>query len=518
MNLSPLPIQKFFDNNGAPLVGGLLFTYIAGTTTKIATGKDQAGTLNTNPIVLDFRGEANVWLDPTLTYKFTLAPLGDTDPPTKPIWTVDNIAAGITAAYLTAQIIGQILYPRTPAEIAAGVVPTNYFYTSDAQQGAISIKRYGAGPANTTVQNKAALQAAISVASAVTTPGGVFIEVPADCPYGYVVTTRATWPSFAGATREMVVIDHSPGASYIAPAKDGMQVRYFYNTVQTAVPGQHDGNGQRIMADWAPYFWIDNQMDLSGVRTANDNRRAIYYTGRNGVAAWGMGQGTLTSAVATDDELMNWQLTIFSGPKSGFTPWVVNFIRGNMNFGTSSNGEEASYWFKSPVTGYYQAVFESLTTTSQVYLRTSNGATDDAGLKNVNGDISCNITTQGDAWTVSKANRRFKVNQNFQLTAQTVTYSASMTIDAATGNIFTITATNAVAFTINAPTNATVGIPLRIRIRNASGGALGVATFNAVFKMPAWVQPANGFSRTVDFDFDGTNWVEAFRSAADVPN
>ncbi len=92
MNLSPLPIQKFFDNNGRPLVGGLLFTYVAGTTTKVATYTDRSGgTPNTNPIELDFRGECRIWLDPMLAYKFTLSPRDDSDPPTAPIWTVDDI-------------------------------------------------------------------------------------------------------------------------------------------------------------------------------------------------------------------------------------------------------------------------------------------------------------------------------------------------------------------------------------------------------------------------------------------
>lgn len=92
MNLSPLPIQKFFDNDGNPLVGGLLFTYRAGTSTKVATYIDSTGvTPNTNPIVLDFRGECRLWIDPQQSYKFVLSPRGDTDPPTKPIWTVDNI-------------------------------------------------------------------------------------------------------------------------------------------------------------------------------------------------------------------------------------------------------------------------------------------------------------------------------------------------------------------------------------------------------------------------------------------
>lgn len=72
MNLSPLPIQKFFGNDGQPLVGGQLFTYVAGTSTKQATYTDSSGgTPNTNPIVLDYRGEARVWIDPTLSNKIS---------------------------------------------------------------------------------------------------------------------------------------------------------------------------------------------------------------------------------------------------------------------------------------------------------------------------------------------------------------------------------------------------------------------------------------------------------------
>ncbi|MDA8249417.1 MAG: hypothetical protein M0Z28_09570 [Rhodospirillales bacterium] len=101
--ISPLPMQRFTDNNGNPLSGGKLFVYLAGTTTKTTTYTDSTGsTPNTNPVILNTRGEASVWLTPGANVKFVLSPSTDTDPPTNPIWTVDNIAPadGISAAML----------------------------------------------------------------------------------------------------------------------------------------------------------------------------------------------------------------------------------------------------------------------------------------------------------------------------------------------------------------------------------------------------------------------------------
>jgi len=85
-SLSPTPKLQFFDANGAPLAGGLLYTYAAGTTTPLASYTDSTGvSANTNPIVLDSRGEANVWLGAD-SYKLALyTSVGVL------IWTVDNI-------------------------------------------------------------------------------------------------------------------------------------------------------------------------------------------------------------------------------------------------------------------------------------------------------------------------------------------------------------------------------------------------------------------------------------------
>ena len=85
-SLSPTPKLQFFDLNGDPLAGGLLYTYAAGTTTPLATYTDSTGLIaNTNPIVLDSRGEANVWLG-TESYKLALYTSTSVL-----IWTVDNI-------------------------------------------------------------------------------------------------------------------------------------------------------------------------------------------------------------------------------------------------------------------------------------------------------------------------------------------------------------------------------------------------------------------------------------------
>jgi hypothetical protein len=85
-SLSPTPKLQFFDLNGAPLSGGKLYTYAAGTTTPLASYTDSTGNIaNTNPIILDSRGEANVWLSGDV-YKFALY-----DSTNVLIWTVDNI-------------------------------------------------------------------------------------------------------------------------------------------------------------------------------------------------------------------------------------------------------------------------------------------------------------------------------------------------------------------------------------------------------------------------------------------
>ena len=96
--LSPSPVQRFFDNQGNPLAGGLLYTYGAGTNTPIATWQDSTGTVpNTNPIVLNARGECPLWLLPNVGYKYVLT---DSQGNQIPNYPVDNIVnAALVSLY-----------------------------------------------------------------------------------------------------------------------------------------------------------------------------------------------------------------------------------------------------------------------------------------------------------------------------------------------------------------------------------------------------------------------------------
>lgn len=87
--LAPAPVMRFYDNNNFPLAGGQLYTYQAGTTTPAATYTDSTAiTPNPNPVVMNARGEASVWLSPTQAYKFVLK-----DASGNTIWTADQITS-----------------------------------------------------------------------------------------------------------------------------------------------------------------------------------------------------------------------------------------------------------------------------------------------------------------------------------------------------------------------------------------------------------------------------------------
>jgi len=76
VNLSPIGNGfQFFTNDGIPLAGGFLYTYLAGSSTPLATYTTSAGNIaNANPIVLGTSGRPpqEIWLTDGSSYKFIL--------------------------------------------------------------------------------------------------------------------------------------------------------------------------------------------------------------------------------------------------------------------------------------------------------------------------------------------------------------------------------------------------------------------------------------------------------------
>lgn len=174
---------QFFDNNGNPLSGGKLYTYLAGTTTPVATYTTSAGNVAwTNPIVLDAAGRVptsgEIWLTDGSTYKFVLKDSNDVL-----IGTYDNIS-GINAFSVNAS---QVTY--TPA--GAGAVTT----TVQAKlRQTVSVLDFGADP--TGVQDSSsAVQNAIDT---VTTLGGDLIFPPGQYLFQSQVTIDRTYASAGG--------------------------------------------------------------------------------------------------------------------------------------------------------------------------------------------------------------------------------------------------------------------------------------------------------------------------------
>lgn len=90
--LAPVIKFRWFDGDGEPLAGGKVYTYIAGTTTPLATYTDYTGLVpNTNPVILDSDGYADIWLGAAF-YKFVIADENDVV-----LITTDNVAGDITS-------------------------------------------------------------------------------------------------------------------------------------------------------------------------------------------------------------------------------------------------------------------------------------------------------------------------------------------------------------------------------------------------------------------------------------
>lgn len=155
-----------------------------------------------------------------------------------------------------------------------------------------------------------------------------------------------------------------------------------------------------------------------------------------------------------------------------------------------------------------------------------SSTTSNAGLLHSNAAQVASLTSIGDYADggVADITLATTLGQNVQTNGSVgrqryaLPYSSGIWPNLANGNIQVITATDENSFSVQNPINAVAGQQMTLIIRNASNGSLGAIYWGSAYKMSAFTSPASGFSRTIEFEYDGTYWVQTFMATADVPN
>jgi len=174
---------QFLDDNGAPLSGGKLYTYAAGTTTPAATYTTTTGSAaNTNPIILDAAGRTpnEIWLPVGNLYKFVLKSstdvlIGTYDgiPAVNDPYSINSLLSGVTGT-------NTISASATPAITAYATGATYSFIAANTNSAAVTLSIDGLTAKSITKNGSAALSA------------------------GDIQAGKMTWVEYDGATFQLL--------------------------------------------------------------------------------------------------------------------------------------------------------------------------------------------------------------------------------------------------------------------------------------------------------------------------
>jgi hypothetical protein len=255
---------QFFDDSGNPLAGGLINTYLAGTTTPAVTYTSVSGTVaNSNPIVLDAAGRVveEIWLTDGVSYKFILQSSTFVQ-----IWEKDNITGGndptptnnfiADLANTTNVAKGDALVGFKQSD-STGAYPNAVGKTvHDKLQDIVSVKDFGAvgnGIADDTTAINNAI-AAVGIGGALFFPKGTYLTTNTiDLRRRFVQSTDAT---ISGNHANIVAILGGNSISGNNPAQWIGTVSRVGGVTSTPTVRVMGAKGQHIGVQWTEYLQV----------------------------------------------------------------------------------------------------------------------------------------------------------------------------------------------------------------------------------------------------------------------
>lgn len=320
-SLLPQPKQLFQDNAWNPLVGGQIFTYAAGTLTPKATYQDSALTvLNTNPVVVNARGEALMFGDGA--YRIIAK-----DSSGNTLYDVDNVESASSLASTAVSSIRSDLASTT--DVAKGdaligikrtlaqSIATTLHLWNEAQW--LNVKADFGAKGDGSTADTVAFQAALDVGGAIYVPPGTYI----------LAALTATKPfKLVGSGRDSAILSYSGNINLLSISgfSGGWQLHDFSvkHTGAAAtsgfaidINGAANGQAQNLYID-SPYVGIRVQasqnckfnavdvwyyVNAGYLLTGNSNNDCFFSKGfLNGESAPGAGTAGLGSGIRLEDK------------------------------------------------------------------------------------------------------------------------------------------------------------------------------------------------------------------------
>ena len=371
--LTPSPKQQIFGTDGLPLVGGKIYTYAAGTTTPIATYTDStAGTANTNPIILNSLGQANIWLATATSYKFSVFTSTDVL-----LYTVDNITSPIDSATLTATLaspppIGSTA-PNTGAFTTATITTVNATNVTATSTVTAETLTFEGGGSMTKVP-----ESVIQPITATAATNALTITLnPTTLDFRSATLTSGTVVSRVISSAISVTVSSGSTLGTVSAVQSRIVVLALDNagTVELAVVNIAGGN------DLTETGVISTTAE-GGAGAADSNNVIYSTTARTSKAYRVVGYiestqataGTWATAPSTIQGCGGQALTAMSSLGYGQTPQVITVVQSTTYYNTTGKPYLVSVTAQSSITNSVMTALITSGSASQNFYGSSNGA------------------------------------------------------------------------------------------------------------------------------------------------